>query len=221
MRTNAKTRETMTSDWTWFFNEIQTKYKWGKYYKDGGFRTCAYNTETDNSKILEAAPRRQKGARICLIGGNRQKTYEQIFNTNDIKVNEVFSTCSLRYGGLWVYDSRILATTPTKPRNGNQYFRIDRERCIKVCDVWDIPKFTEMSLFDIYHVARNQYEHMINENMYDKINTWEDLPDWCIWKYQNIDGTPIVGREKAFKEAREYVKGLKGYVAPYIDESSL
>lgn len=215
MKTNKETRKTMPQEWVNAF-EICRKRKYGKYFKDDDFRTCAYNSEIDDNEIVECAPRRQHGNPIYLLDYARQDAFEQIFKYRDVRVNQFFVTTSYRYGGVWVYDEKILAHTPIKPRNGHPYYRININECYKICDLWDVLDKSKSLCTDaeIYHIARNQYEHMINKNKYDKVQTWEDLPDYILWKYLLPGNKIIEGREQMFKDYIARAKAYDGYIAP-------
>ena len=134
----------------------------------------------------------------------------------------MYVTCSPLHGGVYIYDfidmrkSGYMFDSQIIQRNNRPYYEVPLDHCKKTCDLWDIPK--KFGGKTLYKMARWQYEHMMQKNMYDQIDTWEDLPDWCFWKYFEYDVSIIEGREEAAKEYIEKSKKDARYI-PTIYEN--
>lgn len=209
----SKMTKTMTKEWRDFLKYARSQH-WKKYFPDDGNETCAYNTEHDNSSIVQAAIRRQRGKTESYITEKQKEVFSKILGKDKFSVNVVYITCSYKYGGIWIYDETDLINQggkkiASKQRGVNDYYLIDISKCHKIVDLWDV---MNQGYRTKYAVARNQYEHMITDGIYDKVKTWKDLPDYCLWKYQNPDGSIIPGREEAFEEYKTKTMNRSGFI---------
>ena len=199
----SKITKTMTKEWREFFKTARA-IGWKKYFDDDSNETCAYNSEWDDSSIVQAAIRRQCGKDETEITNIRRQIFEKVLGKQHFKVNVLYVTCSYAYGGVWIYDEDDLKEQggmSIKPRGVNDYYLIDLNKCHKIMNLWDINSKCQRRVR--YAVARNQYEHMLKDNVYRYVTDWRSLPDYCMWKFVNPDGSVIPGRESAYED---YIK---------------
>lgn len=205
--------KTMTDEWREFFKYAR-KQHWKKYFPDEGNETCAYNSEWGDSHIVQAAIRRQRGKSEKWVPETHRKIFSQILGKDNFVANIVYVTCSYAYGGVWFYDENEIYENggrKQKQRGVNEYYILDLKKCHKIMNLWDICSKCKYRVK--YAIARNQYECMLKDDHYANVKTWKDLPDWCLWKFQNPDGSVIEGREKEFEE---YITKTKAK-ADFID----
>ena len=225
MRTNKKTRETMPESWIRFFEDCRKLTKWGKYFPDGGNQCCAYSPEHDQRGVVQTAIRRTNWKSRAYLNESQKRCFDKIFGRTTYHVGIIYVCCTQHDGGVYVYDyiemrkNGYLMDNQVISRGKNTYYEIPLEYCKKLIDLWDILG-NNVNTRTIYQMARWQYEYLTKKNEYDmceydKIKKWEDLPDWCLWKYQNVDGSIIEGREKQFEEYKEKIKSHKRYIPYY------
>lgn len=221
MRTNSKTRETMPQSWIDFFKT----YKGKKYFEDGGYKCCAYSPERDHRGVVQTALRRSHGRLFFNFSKEDQNFFESLGFNRTAMINIFFCTCASMHGGMYIYDlikmrrdhkqcfewkevknittGKRQKVKATVERGVNDYYEVPLEHCVKVLDVWDLPK--NLRKCSLYSCAAWQYQQLTVKDewdncAYDKIEKWEDLPDWCFWKYHEADGTLIKGREQQYQE---------------------
>lgn len=228
MRTNSKTRKTMPKEWQDFFKNFK-----GKYFKDG-MECCVAEPERYQERgfVQTATQRTHIVARDWAERNGYKKEMEFMdvfFNKKNYLPGIVDICCTQHDSGIYIYDrlemmqnGYLLEKQPGKRKNyldeemgENHYYRVPLHLCYKVTDLWDVPK--KCNKRRLYQMAVWQYVHMTtkdkyDECMYDSINTWEDLPDWCFWKYMLPNGDVIEGREQAFEEYKNKIRSHANYV---------
>lgn len=236
MRTNSHTRKTMPQSWIDFFEKARTK-KWGKYFPDG-IECAVARPEIFNEKgYVQVAERRAKmKTREYLedhneLSKNELTFMDRIFNKTNYCPGIFTVCCTNTDSGVYIYDHLFMRQNhlflwpdaqKRKDLHGhnmgkNDYLRVPIEHSKKIINLWDVPRLC--SCRRVYQIARWQYEFMLadtNEIDYDKISTWEDLPDWVLWKYLEADGSVIEGREEAFEAYKRKTQRDKRYV-PCVD----
>ena len=221
MRTNKKTRKTMPQSWIDFFNYAQ-EHKFGKYFDDDGYQCCAYSPEHDPRRVVQTAVRRSWGRHSSYLSKDDKEKASRILGKDNFILEIVYVTCSPLHGGVYIYDfvtmrkNGYMLDNQIVDRNGHPYYEVPLDYCKKTCDIWDIPK--RFGGKTLYKMARWQYEHLMQQNAYDNIDTWEDLPDWVFWKYFEYDGSIIPGREEAAKEYIEKCKKDARYIPLWNEE---
>lgn len=228
MRTNKKTRKTMPQEWVNFFKS----YK-GKYFEDG-MECCAAEPESGFEKgyVQTAKQRTQLVNRwYAEIHGYKGEIafMDRFFGHKDYMPGIVDICCTHHDSGVYVYDRMemmrkgYMRESPKKRKNyatgeemgKNLYYRVPLHLCYKIIDLWDCPR--RCSRRRLYQMAVWQYVEMnkVKDDgytIYDHVETWEDLPDWCFWKWQLPDGTIIEGREQAFEDYKNKIRSHKIYV---------
>lgn len=229
MRTNAKTRKTMTEDWIEFFSAFKGKYC------DDGFECCVSRPESGMERgFIQTATRRSQ---LVVRHWAKDHGYKDeiefmdaFFGRTDYAPGIVTICCTMHDSGIYLYDRLecmkngfMLEKDEKKRKNygtleyigQNLYNRVPLQFCHKVTDLWDITKKKDIKR--IFKVAAWQYNEMTKKDeydtcMYDSINTWEDLPDWCLWKWQTHYGKTIEGREQTFEDYKAKIKSHASYV---------
>lgn len=227
MRTNAKARKTMPEEWVKFFNAYKNnkRIKTSKYFKTGGNQCCACRPEGQPDEkgnlVVQASPRRVHPVPSFNLDEKTRKKCEKIFGRSNFRLGILYVTSCHSQGGIYLYDAIELKNHgylfKTVPRHGQDYYLIPLKYCYKTCDIWDLPGYVNYNT--LYQVARWQYEEDLNNNEtgerpYDHIKTWQDLPDYCLWKWTDYNGNIIPGREEAFEEYKAKIKRKKDYIPP-------
>lgn len=214
MRTDKHTRKTMPESWINFFKNFKGK----KYFEDNGYQCCVYKPESgtyNNKLVVQTAIRRSHGKASHLFKKEVQEKFNNALGINGGVYNFVYITNASMHGGIFVYDLISMRKKGwcferkdhkdyvTRDRGVNDYYNVPLDYCAKFVDVWDMPKI--LCGKSLYSCAQWQYEELIRKDefdncLYDNINTWEDLPDWCFWKYHEVDGSLIEGREEKYNE---------------------
>lgn len=212
----SKIIKTMPTEWREFFKYARSQH-WKKYFPDDGNETCAYNSEWKDTNIIQAAIRRQRGKTQDYVTNLQRKVFSEIFKKDNFSVNVIYVTCSYKYGGIYIYDETEIyekkgREIDTKPRGVNEYYLVDVNLCHKMMNLWEIPKKCGPRV--VYAVARNQYEHMLKDDAYANVKTWENLPDYCLWKFMTPEGEVIPGREEAYNKYIDSCKSKDGFRDP-------
>lgn len=228
MKTNKIMRNVMPDEWNDFFTVASKEGKWGRWFDDDDNRTCAYTPERKqmgDKKVVQAAPRRQKGKNRYKYSETKRKMLDSIFGYQDWEVNFIYITTGF-WAGVWVYDAKALARkgllelTDDNDRNGNPYYLIPLHECHKVCDLWNIFRFCTQR--EIYQIMRSQYEYLMNNNPVETYNDWHDVPNWCLWKYFSPWSRGV--RFETEDELKAYVKHareLPSYIEAEVNKYEL
>lgn len=223
MRTNKTMRKIMPEYWDDFFKTVSKLCNWGRYFNDGDYRTCVYSPERRSEKVVQVAPRRQKGRDRWNFPEEKRKMLDELFGCQDWVVNFVYITTGL-WQGVWVYNWKDLYVRglleTTVDRNENPYFEIPLHEMYKVCDLWNAPHFCDQQ--EIYHIVRSQYEYLMKNNPVDKYNDYTDVPDWCLWKW--FSPWNGVCRTDGIDDLKAYVKHAKelpSYIEPDVEKTKL
>ena len=209
MKISKRAKKTMPESWQKLFEESTEKH-WSKYFEDGGFECCAYEPEWDGRRVVQIAERRYRGAGSGYFREQTKEYYGKLLGKSSFVIFKAYVTGSPLHGGVYIWDvGDMIRAGYTKKedlvsRGVNLYHEIPLEKCVKMMDLWEIPKFYSGS--KLFKCAAWQYQDMITENIrtgkcdYDGVKTWEDLPDFCFWKWMEADGTIIKGREQKFND---------------------
>lgn len=229
MRISKRAKKTMPQEWIDLF-EKSKKWHWSKYFEDYGYRCTAYEPEHDTRRVVQIAERRvyDCGASYTYFNEKIRQYYSKILGKDNFCVYIMYVCSSPLHGGIWMFDPTdlkqkgYLKKKDLKPRGENLYHEVPLAECKKACDLWEIPKLCgEQTLFKC---AAWQYQDMTTRKSktgkcdYDNVKTWEDLPDFCFWKYLLPDGSIIPGREEAFKKYVESKKKDARYLPRYDAE---
>lgn len=227
MKLSKRAKKTMPQSWIDFFEEAK-KWHWSKYFDDYGYQCTAYSPEHDHRQVVQIAQRRYRGAGSGYFKERQKNYYSHILGKDSFCIFIAYVTCSPLHGGIWLWDVGDMARagyTKKKdlvPRGVNLYHEIPLKLCKKACDLWEIPKCCSKST--LYKCAAWQYQQMTHKDAetgkctYDKVKSWEDLDDWCFWKFLNPDGSVIEGREEAFKAYVAKSKKDARYLPRYDEE---
>lgn len=223
MRTNKKMRNIMPDIWNDFFTTAPKLGNWRKYFSDGDYRTCAYSPERRSEKVVQVAPRRQKGRSRWSFNEDNRKMIDKIFGCEDWDVNFIFITTGL-WQGVWVYNRKEAYTKGylevETDRNKNPYFEIPLSICHKVCDMWNAPYYCNME--ELYHIARSQYEYLVKNHPVEKYNDYTDVPDWCIWKwFSPWNGAIRIDGEDDLRAYVKHAKELPSYIESEVPNCEL
>lgn len=229
MKISKRAKKTMPQSWIDFFEEAK-KWKWSKYFDDYGYQCTAYEPEHDTRRVVQIAERRfyDCGASYTYFDAYSRKYYGKIIGKDNFCIYITYVCSSPLHGGIWVFDPVELRQKgyfkkkDLVPRGENMYHEVPLSECKKACDLWEIPKI--LGGKTLYRCAIWQYQDMITRKAktgkcdYDSVKTWQDLPDFCFWKFMNPDGSIIEGREEAFKAYVAKTKKDARYLPRYDEE---
>lgn len=228
MKISQRARKTMPESWQNLFDTAK-KWRWSKYFEEQGYRCTAYEPEHDQRGVVQVAKRRHHGASYSHFQGFERFFYGDLLDKEDYLLEIVFVTGAYLHGGMYIYDHIEMAKTgafdETVPRGVNLYYEVPLEHMVKICNVWDLPHYVHGDA--LFKCAAWQYQDMTTRKAntgkcsYDSVKTWQDLDDWCMWKWMEVDGTIIKGREEEFCKFVEKAKKDARYIPTIYEKLSM
>ena len=229
MKLSKKARKTMPESWQQLF-DYADKMHWSKYFEDDGNQCCAYAPESNSRREVQTAKRRSWGKTAPYLREGQRKAAKKIFGYENYVLNIFYLTCAPLHGGVYIYDKALVESKGLLKRekwawrNKRPYYVIPLQYCFKTMDLWDVPK--NYGWETLFKIVRWQYQYMLRhkdpdgKTPYSKVkgDDWTTLPNYCLWKFMEVDGTVIPGREEAFNEYVSWCKNHANFIHRYDEE---